>query len=67
METMESQGPLLARCIVCRGNIHQGESHEIWEGGFYCERHSLPYLRARARQYAEMLRAQDSALPKQPA
>ncbi len=48
-------GPLIARCIVCRGNIHEADQHEIWEGGYYCERHSLPHLRERARQYAELL------------
>jgi len=41
---------------VCRGNIHAGDNFEEWEGGYYCERHSLPYLRDRARQYAELVR-----------
>lgn len=58
MEAGAESGPLLARCIVCRGNIHEGEIYEIWEGGYYCERHSLPHLRERARQYAELLRRQ---------
>ncbi len=60
-----AEGPLLARCIVCRGNIHHGDPYEIWEGGFYCERHSLPHLRERARQYAELL-AQQEAKESQP-
>lgn len=47
--------PLLARCIVCRGDIHCGDAHEFWEGGYYCERHSLPHLRERARDYAALL------------
>lgn len=54
MPDERAQTPLLARCCVCRGNIHQGDPYEVWEGGYYCERHSLPYLWARARQYAEM-------------
>lgn len=52
------QDPLVARCIVCRGDIHQGDQYELWEGAFYCERHSLPSLRERARQYATLLRGQ---------
>lgn len=48
--------PLIARCIVCKGNIHQDESFEMWEGGYYCQRHSLPHLRARAREYAALMR-----------
>jgi hypothetical protein len=51
-------GQLVARCIVCRGDIHENEPHEQWEGGYYCERHSLPWLRERARQYAELLQQQ---------
>ena len=47
---------LLARCAVCRGDILESEEHEIWEGGFYCRRHSLPHLRERAREYAALLR-----------
>lgn len=46
---------LLARCVVCKGNIFDVETYEIWEGGYYCERHSLPYLRERAREYAARL------------
>lgn len=48
-------GQLVARCIVCRGNIHETDEYEIWEGGFYCKRHSLPHLRSRAREYAALL------------
>jgi hypothetical protein len=55
----DKAGRLIARCIVCRGNIHEGDRHEIWEGGFYCERHSLSYLRARAQEYAALLREQE--------
>lgn len=46
---------LLARCVVCRGDIFEGDHLEEWEGGFYCERHSLAYLRRRARVFAEMV------------
>lgn len=49
------RAPLLARCIVCRGDIHSGDTHEVWQGGYYCERHSLPQLRERAREYAALL------------
>ncbi|MGH2448825.1 MAG: hypothetical protein ACRDFS_09535 [Chloroflexota bacterium] len=56
MDRDGDQGPLIARCVVCRGNIHQGEPHEVWEGCFYCRRHSLPYLRERAREYGARLR-----------
>jgi hypothetical protein len=53
---MDSKGgKLVARCIVCRGDIHEHEPHEMWEGGYYCERHSLAHLRERARAYAESL------------
>jgi hypothetical protein len=55
MESTEGARDLLARCVVCRGNIHSDEPHEVWEGGYYCERHSLPYLRERAREYAALL------------
>lgn len=55
MKQNEGAPTLLARCVVCRGNIFSGEPHEVWEGAFYCERHSLPYLRERAREYAAML------------
>ncbi|HEX8917589.1 MAG TPA: hypothetical protein VF898_03730 [Chloroflexota bacterium] len=48
--------PLVARCIVCRGNIHEGDRFEIWESAYYCERHSIPWLNERARQYADLLR-----------
>lgn len=53
-------GPLMARCIVCRGDIHENDRYEQWEGGFYCERHSLPLLRERAKLYVDML-AQEAA------
>lgn len=55
MDEAEARTPLVARCIVCKGNIHQHDVYEVWEGGFYCERHSLPRLRARAREYAAIL------------
>jgi hypothetical protein len=61
MEKAEPRGALLARCIVCRSDIHAGEEHEVWEGGFYCRRHSLPVLRERAREYAELLRHEATA------
>ena len=51
----EQTGSLLARCIVCRGDIYDDEPYEIWEGGYYCERHSLPHLRQRALEYAALL------------
>lgn len=51
---------ILARCVVCRGDIFEGDVHEEWEGGYYCRRHSLTYLRARAQEYREML-AQEAA------
>lgn len=53
---VEGPSPLLARCAVCRGDIYRDEPYEIWEGSYYCERHSLPYLRERAREYAALLR-----------
>lgn len=56
MSCGSGSGPLIARCIVCRGNIHEDDRFELWEGGYYCERHSLPRLRERAREYAELLR-----------
>ena len=61
MDEVEAVGPMIARCIVCKGNIHEHDAFEIWEGAFYCERHSLPHLRARAREYAMMLEAEGSA------
>lgn len=60
MENSEPDNPMIARCIVCRGNIHLGDRHEVWEGGYYCERHSLPSLRARALEYAALLEATDA-------
>lgn len=58
MENIESVSPMIARCIVCKGNIHEQHMYETWEGAFYCQRHSLPHLRARAREYALMLEVQ---------
>jgi hypothetical protein len=61
MDLSGSRQTLLARCIVCRADIYVGEEHEVWEGGFYCRRHSLPVLRERAREYAELLRQETAA------
>jgi hypothetical protein len=61
MENVEPAGPMIARCIVCKGNIHEHDAYEVWEGGFYCERHSLPRLRARAREYALLLEIESSS------
>lgn len=58
MEDTRPSDPLLARCAVCRGDIFAGEQHEVWEGGYYCRRHSLPYLRERAHRYAALLSSQ---------
>lgn len=55
MEERKTASPLVARCIVCRGDIFAGEVYEIWEGGYYCRRHSVPFLRERAREYATLL------------
>ena len=55
MENGSGWSKLLARCIVCRGDIYEGDEHELWEGGYYCQRHSLPHLRERAREYAALL------------
>jgi len=55
----QQPAPLLARCVVCRGNIHQGDRYEVWEGGYYCERHSLPYLHERATEFARIRKAMD--------
>jgi hypothetical protein len=63
MRDEEEQGQLVARCIVCRGNIHSSDAFEVWEGGYYCERHSLPRLRERARQYAEILALETNPNP----
>jgi hypothetical protein len=54
------QGKLVARCVVCRGDIHDGEQYEIWEDAYYCRRHSLAFLRERARMYAASLKADAS-------
>lgn len=48
-------GKLVARCVVCRGDIREGDPYETWENGYYCERHSLAFLRERARVYASSL------------
>jgi hypothetical protein len=55
MEDEEVREVLVARCIVCRGNIFSGDVHEIWQDAYYCRQHSLPYLRERAREYADIL------------
>ena len=55
MENVEPASPMIARCTVCKGNIHEHDLYEVWEGGFYCERHSLLRLRERALEYAELL------------
>ena len=65
MDSFVQSGPMVARCIVCKGNIHERDPYEIWEGGFYCQRHSLPLLRARAREYAAMLEAKTTPTEKQ--
>lgn len=49
---------MLARCVVCRGDIEEGEQHEIWENAYYCRRHSLAFLRQRAKMYAASLKVQ---------
>jgi len=64
MQEQGESGRLIARCIVCRGNIHADERHEVWEGGFYCERHSLSYLRERAQEYAALLRKEEIGDPR---
>ena len=46
---------ILARCVVCKGDIYREDSHEVWEGGFYCMKHSLGYLRSRAEEYRRLL------------
>jgi hypothetical protein len=61
MENVEPASPMIARCAVCKGNIHEHDLYEVWEGGFYCERHSLPHLRARAREYALLLEVENSS------
>jgi len=55
-----AEAKIVARCVVCRGDIFGGDEFEEWEGGFYCRRHSLPYLRERARQYRDLI---ESRLP----
>ena len=51
---------ILARCVVCRGDIYEGDAHEVWEGGFYCVKHSLAYLRARADEYRVLLEERET-------
>ena len=46
---------IVARCVVCRGDIYQSDQHEVWEGGYYCMKHSLTYLRRRAEEYRRLL------------
>jgi hypothetical protein len=62
MRLTDDTNVLLARCVVCRGNIFAGEAYEVWEGGYYCERHSVSYLRERARKYAAYIE-EESASP----
>lgn len=57
----EGPGPLIARCVVCRGDIHEVDRYEVWEEAYYCERHSLLWLRQRARMYAEVIRQEAGA------
>jgi hypothetical protein len=61
MDSEAATGPMIARCIVCKGNVHEHDIFEMWEGAFYCERHSLPHLRSRAREYAKLLEGERSA------
>jgi hypothetical protein len=61
MDEETEKGPLLARCVVCRGNIRASDEFEIWDGGYYCRRHSLAYLRARAEEYAVRQRMETPA------
>ncbi len=63
MDERQGASPLVARCIVCRGDIFAGEVYEVWEGGYYCRRHSVPFLRERAHEYAALLRAQVESEP----
>lgn len=49
------ESKIVARCVVCRGDIYAGDEHEVWEGGYYCVKHSLTYLRARAEEYGRLL------------
>lgn len=60
MEVKGDLGPLVARCIVCRGDIRESDVFETWEGGYYCQRHSLAHLRERARRYAELLQENET-------
>jgi hypothetical protein len=51
---------IVARCVVCKGDIHQSDEHEVWEGGFYCMKHSVTYLRRRAEEYGRLLAERES-------
>jgi hypothetical protein len=55
---------IMARCVVCKGDIYEDESHEIWEDAYYCRRHSLTYLRARAAEYAKLLAEKGAQAPR---
>ncbi|HEV3312394.1 MAG TPA: hypothetical protein VG815_17930 [Chloroflexota bacterium] len=46
---------ILARCVVCKGDIFEADAFETWEGGYYCQRHSLAYLNARAEEYRRIM------------
>jgi hypothetical protein len=51
----QNQKTIMARCVVCRGDIYYGDPYEYTDTGYYCERHSLPYLRARAEEYRQLV------------
>lgn len=51
----KSSQRILARCVVCKGDLYETDEHEVWEGGYYCRRHSLTYLRLRAEEYRKSL------------
>lgn len=46
---------IVARCAVCKGDVYDSDEYEVWEGAYYCPRHSLSYLRDRADQYRRLL------------
>ncbi|GEM_PF-6584775 len=56
----EHRPKIVARCVVCRGDIFDGDDHELWEGGYYCRKHSLAYLRSRAEEYRRLLAEEES-------
>lgn len=56
----EGQHMMMARCVVCRGDIYLGDRYEHTDTGYYCERHSLPYLWARAEEYRRLLEAEEA-------